>query len=41
MLPCWYNLLVVRFPQVVVPQHWTRKDVAHEGLQIDLFHPEI
>ena len=29
-LLCWYNLLVVRSPQVVVPPNWTRKDFAHE-----------
>ena len=27
-LLCWYNLLVVRFPQVVVPPNWARKDFA-------------
>ena len=30
MLLCWYNLLVVTFPQVVVPPNWARKDFAHE-----------
>ena len=42
-LRCWYSLLVVRFPQVVVPQNWVRKDFDHEVhlkgqcLQIALF----
>ena len=29
-LLCWFNLLVVRIRQVVVPSNWARKDVAHE-----------
>ena len=29
-LLCWYNLLVVRIRQVVVPSNWARKDVTHE-----------
>ena len=35
MLLCWYNLLVVRFPQVIVLQNWVRKDFAHEVLLLD------
>ena len=31
MLLCWYNLLVMRFPQVVVPQHRARQDFPYEG----------
>ena len=44
-LLCWYNLLVVRSPQVVVAQHRVRKDFAHEVhlfgwcLQIALLFP--
>ena len=44
-LLCWYNLLVVRFPQVVVPPNWARKDFADEVhllgklLQIASFFP--
>ena len=47
MLLCWYNLLVMRFPQVVVPQKQARKDFAHEDhlfgycLQIAFFFPEF
>ena len=45
-LLCWYNLLVVKFPQVVVRQRRARKDFAHDVhrfgwcLQIALFFPE-
>ena len=46
-LLCWYNLLVVRFPQMVVPPNWARKDFAHEVhlfgfcLKIAFFFPEL
>ena len=46
-LLCCHNLLVMLFPQVVVPPNWARKDFAHEVhlmgscLQIALFSAEF
>ena len=39
-LLCCHNLLVVKFPQVVVPPNWAHKDFAHEVRLLWILPPD-